>query len=43
MQLTSESFSNGSPIPSEFAFAVIDPVNHIAVSTNRNPQLAWSD
>jgi Raf kinase inhibitor-like YbhB/YbcL family protein len=43
MQLTSESFSSGSPIPGEFAFAVIDPVNHIAVSTNRNPQLAWSD
>lgn len=37
MQLTSESFSNGSPIPRELAFAVIDPVNHIAVSTNRNP------
>lgn len=43
MELTSESFSNGSPFPGEFAFAVIDPVNHIAVSTNRNPQLAWSD
>jgi Raf kinase inhibitor-like YbhB/YbcL family protein len=43
MQLTSESFSTESPIPGEFASAVIDPVNHIAVSTNRNPQLAWSD
>jgi phosphatidylethanolamine-binding protein (PEBP) family uncharacterized protein len=42
MQLTSKSFSDGAPIPGEFAFAVIDPVNHIALSKNRNPQLAWS-
>jgi Raf kinase inhibitor-like YbhB/YbcL family protein len=42
MQLTSKSFSHGAPIPGEFAFAVIDPVNHIALSKNRNPQLAWS-
>jgi Raf kinase inhibitor-like YbhB/YbcL family protein len=43
MQLTSKSFRDGAPIPGEFAFAVIDPVNHIALSTNRNPDLAWSD
>ena len=43
MQLTSRSFSDGAPIPGEFAFAVTDPVNHIALSTNRNPHLAWSD
>jgi Raf kinase inhibitor-like YbhB/YbcL family protein len=43
VQLTSKSFSDGAPIPGEFAFAVIDPVNHIALSTNRNPHLAWSD
>ena len=42
MQLTSKSFSDGAPIPGEFAFAVIDPVNHIALSKNRNPQLSWS-
>jgi Raf kinase inhibitor-like YbhB/YbcL family protein len=42
MQLTSKSFNDGAPIPGEFAFAVIDPVNHIALSKNRNPQLAWS-
>ena len=42
MQLTSKSFSDGAAIPGEFAFAVIDPVNHIALSKNRNPQLAWS-
>ena len=43
MQLTSKSFSDGAPIPGEFAFAVIDPVNHIALRTDRNPQLAWSN
>ena len=43
MQLTSKSFSDGAPIPGEFAFAVIDPVNHIALSTDRNPELAWSN
>jgi Raf kinase inhibitor-like YbhB/YbcL family protein len=43
MQLTSKSFSDGAPIPGEFAFAVIDSVNHIALSTDRNPQLAWSN
>jgi Raf kinase inhibitor-like YbhB/YbcL family protein len=43
MQLTSKSFRDGASIPGEFAFAVIDPVNHIALSTNRNPHLAWSD
>ena len=43
MNLTSKSFIDGAPIPGEFAFAVIDPVNHIAISTNRNPHLAWSD
>jgi hypothetical protein len=43
MQLTSKSFSDGAPIPGEFAFAVIAPTNHIALSTNRNPELAWSN
>jgi Raf kinase inhibitor-like YbhB/YbcL family protein len=43
MQLTSKSFRDGAPIPGEFAFAVIDPVNHIALSANRNPHLAWAD
>jgi Raf kinase inhibitor-like YbhB/YbcL family protein len=43
MKLTSSNFNNGDPIPGEFAFAVIDPKNHIAPSSNRNPQLAWTD
>jgi Raf kinase inhibitor-like YbhB/YbcL family protein len=43
MQLKSQSFKDGAAIPGEFAFAVIDPVNHVSLSKNRNPHLAWSD
>ena len=43
MKLTSSSFSDNQPIPGEFAFAVRDPGSHIALSGNRNPQLAWTD
>src|SRR5215470_15436086 len=43
MKLTSESFKDGAAIPGEFAFAVIAEKGHVALSSNRNPQLAWSD
>jgi len=43
MKLTSSSFQHNGVIPGEFAFGVIDPVNRIALSKNRNPHLAWSD
>ncbi|WP_151638856.1 YbhB/YbcL family Raf kinase inhibitor-like protein [Noviherbaspirillum aerium] len=43
MKLWSESFKDGEPIPGEFAFCVIDPATHVAMSSNRNPHLAWSD
>jgi Raf kinase inhibitor-like YbhB/YbcL family protein len=43
MKLTSESFKDGAVIPGEFAFAVEDAKNHVALSSNRNPQLAWAD
>ncbi len=43
MKLWSQSFTNDTPIPGEFAFAVTDPGSHIALSTNRNPHFAWSD
>ncbi|BCL76835.1 hypothetical protein JHS3_25710 [Jeongeupia sp. HS-3] len=43
MKLWSESFSDGSPISSEFAFGKIDATTHVAQSANRNPQLAWRD
>jgi Raf kinase inhibitor-like YbhB/YbcL family protein len=43
MKLWSNSFKDGSRIPGEFAFAVIDPAQHVKLSANRNPHLAWSD
>jgi Raf kinase inhibitor-like YbhB/YbcL family protein len=43
MKLWSDSFSDGGAIPGEYAFAVIDPTQHVKLSSNRNPHLAWSD
>lgn len=43
MKLTSQSFKEGEFIPGEFAFAVPDAANHVALSGNRNPHLAWSE
>ena len=42
MQLISQSFQDGQAIPGEFAFAVPDAASHVALSSNRNPHLAWS-
>ena len=42
MQLTSQSFSDGSPIPGEFAFCIPAIEGHVALGSNRNPQLAWT-
>ena len=42
MNITSRSLKDGAPIPGEFAFCVIDPKTHVALSANRNPHLAWS-
>ena len=43
MKLWSDSFKDGVAIPGEFAFCVMDPVSHVAMSSNRNPHLVWSD
>lgn len=43
MRLTSTSFKDGGAIPGEFAFAVPDAASHVALSKNRNPQLAWTE
>jgi Raf kinase inhibitor-like YbhB/YbcL family protein len=41
MKLTSGSFRDGEVISGEFAFAVPNAVNHVSLSSNRNPHLAW--
>jgi Raf kinase inhibitor-like YbhB/YbcL family protein len=43
MKLWSDSFKDGSPIPAEFAFGAIDPVQHVSLSANKNPHLVWSE
>ena len=43
MQLETTAFADMAPIPGEFAFAVIDPVAHVKLSANRNPDFAWRD
>ncbi|WP_319239901.1 YbhB/YbcL family Raf kinase inhibitor-like protein [uncultured Propionivibrio sp.] len=43
MRLDSSSFKDGSAIPGEFAFCVIDPASHVRLSDNRNPHLRWGD
>jgi Raf kinase inhibitor-like YbhB/YbcL family protein len=42
MELWSDDFSDGDPIPGEFAFALPDIAEHMAFGPNRNPHLAWS-
>jgi Raf kinase inhibitor-like YbhB/YbcL family protein len=41
MQLRSDNFQHGKPIPAEFAFC--KPGKPVALSDNRNPHLAWKD
>ena len=41
MQLRSDSFAPGRPIPAEFAFG--KPGAPVALSDNRSPHLAWKD
>ena len=43
MKLTSTSFADQSKIPGEFAFCTQDPISHVALSSNRNPHLTWTD
>lgn len=42
MKLTSASFLPDQPIPEQFAFGAPDPVLHIRLAANHNPQLKWS-
>jgi phosphatidylethanolamine-binding protein (PEBP) family uncharacterized protein len=43
MKIWSDSFTEGGVIPPQCAFAVTDPVDHLRLSTNRNPHFAWDE
>jgi Raf kinase inhibitor-like YbhB/YbcL family protein len=43
MKLTTTAFADGAPVPEEFAFGATDPATHVRLSTNRNPDFAWSE
>ena len=43
MKLTSNSITHGQAIPAAYAFAEPDTDEHIKLSDNRNPHLAWDD
>jgi Raf kinase inhibitor-like YbhB/YbcL family protein len=42
MKLESASFGDNQRIPGAYAFAVPHATDHVTLSSNRNPQLAWS-
>jgi Raf kinase inhibitor-like YbhB/YbcL family protein len=42
MELTTTAFAHLGIIPAEFAFCTIDPVAHVTLSANRNPDFAWN-
>jgi len=43
MRVSTTAFVDGGAIPPEFAFGKPDAKRHVALSDNRNPDLAWSD
>jgi Raf kinase inhibitor-like YbhB/YbcL family protein len=43
MKLTSSSFADGTRIPGDLSFCTPDPVHHVCLGKNQNPQLTWSD
>jgi Raf kinase inhibitor-like YbhB/YbcL family protein len=43
MKLWSDAFTNGEPLPSEYAFGKPDAAAHMTLSSNRSPPLGWSD
>jgi hypothetical protein len=42
MELRSDSFADGGPIPPRCAFGKYHPETHVTLSDNLNPHLAWS-
>ena len=43
MKISSRSLTDGQPIDGNYAFCVPAAEGHVALSSNRNPHIAWSD
>ncbi|MBK5935931.1 MAG: YbhB/YbcL family Raf kinase inhibitor-like protein [Halorhodospira halophila] len=43
MRLTSQSLTDGRPVPEPYAFGIPDAENHMALGRNLSPHFAWSD
>ena len=43
MEISTNSFTDGGPIPARHAFAKPDPDSRVTFSDNVNPHLGWSD
>ncbi len=43
MKLSSNAFTDNAAIPGEYAFAIPDAASRYALSSNRNPHLAWAE
>jgi len=43
MKLTIAEFQDQAIIPADFAFAIPDIAQHVALSGNKNPSLTWAD
>ena len=43
MKFDVKGFDDGANIPTKFAFGKQDPIDHVALSDNLNPEVSWSD
>lgn len=43
MKVWSQSFTDGQPLPSRYAFCKIDAKTRVAMADNQNPHLAWAE
>ena len=43
MEISTNSFTDGGPIPARYALAKPDPDSRVTFSDNVNPHLGWSD
>jgi Raf kinase inhibitor-like YbhB/YbcL family protein len=41
MELTTTAFADMGIIPADLALCAVDPVKHVSLSANRNPDFAW--